>query len=106
MEQDNLAGLHEYQTLKNGLLTVLQQKLERVSQNTIENYESWGLVERPARFLERLPVIDDKIEFLSQGQSVTATAMMLGYGAPSAFIEMFKAHFGQTPLQFVRASSP
>ena len=46
------------------------------------------------------------IEFLSQGQSVTATAMMLGYGAPSAFIEMFKAHFGQTPLQFVRASSP
>ena len=41
------------------------------------------------------------LEMLAAGQSVTATAMELGYDSTSAFIVMFKRVLGTTPLQYL-----
>ena len=41
------------------------------------------------------------IELLTAGQSVTATALELGYDSTSAFIAMFKRCVGATPTQYL-----
>lgn len=40
------------------------------------------------------------VERLSQGQSVTSTALDLGYESPSAFIAMFRQQLGTTPSNY------
>ena len=42
------------------------------------------------------------LELLESGQSVTSTALDLGYENTSAFIAMFKRCVGTTPMQYVR----
>ncbi len=43
------------------------------------------------------------IELLVAGNSVKQTALEVGYRQPSAFVEMFRATFGQTPKAWVMA---
>lgn len=42
------------------------------------------------------------VELLSQGRQVSDIAFDLGYESVSAFIAMFKKHFGKTPTHFFR----
>jgi AraC-like DNA-binding protein len=42
------------------------------------------------------------LQFLASGHKVTTAAMDAGYDSPSAFIAMFKKHFGATPSQYFR----
>lgn len=47
------------------------------------------------------------LEMLAAGHSVTTVAFDLGYETVSAFIELFRAHFGTTPARyFKRSDSP
>lgn len=43
------------------------------------------------------------LQFLASGHKVTTAAIDAGYDSPSAFIAMFKKHFGATPSQYFRA---
>jgi len=43
------------------------------------------------------------LESLASGHKVTTAAIDAGYDSPSAFIAMFKKHFGATPSQYFRA---
>lgn len=45
------------------------------------------------------------VELLGRGESVTATALSVGYASVSAFIETFAAQFGSTPARFVSSSA-
>ncbi len=40
------------------------------------------------------------VELLGRGESVTTTALTVGYASVSAFIEAFAAQFGSTPARF------
>lgn len=42
------------------------------------------------------------LELLSNGWSVTATALEVGYHSTSAFIQLFRRRFGMTPLELAR----
>lgn len=42
------------------------------------------------------------IELLAQGKQVSDVAYELGYESVSAFISMFKKHFGDTPMKFFK----
>jgi AraC-like DNA-binding protein len=42
------------------------------------------------------------LEMLAAGASVTAVALDLGYDTVSAFIELFRSHFGTTPGRYFR----
>lgn len=42
------------------------------------------------------------VELLSSGQSVTVTALEVGYQSVSAFIQLFRRRFGMTPLELAR----
>lgn len=44
------------------------------------------------------------VELLAQGRQVSDVAFDLGYESVSAFIAMFKKHFGNTPLRFFQKS--
>lgn len=46
------------------------------------------------------------LPMLAAGQSVTETALSLGYGQPSAFIAVFKAIYGQTPRRYEPPQRP
>jgi len=43
------------------------------------------------------------LQFLASGHKVSTAAIDAGYDSPSAFIAMFKKHFGATPSQYFRA---
>jgi AraC-like DNA-binding protein len=43
------------------------------------------------------------VELLLSGNSVRQTAFEVGYRQPSAFVEMFRATFGDTPKAWVTA---
>ncbi len=45
------------------------------------------------------------LQFLASGHKVTTAAIDAGYDSPSAFIAMFKKHFGATPSQYFRAEA-
>lgn len=45
------------------------------------------------------------VELLAQGQQVSEVAFDLGYESVSAFIAMFKKHFGHTPMRFFQKKS-
>lgn len=45
------------------------------------------------------------LELLAAGNSVTTVAFDLGYETVSAFIELFRAHFGTTPARYFKRSS-
>ena len=45
------------------------------------------------------------LEMLSEGHSVTTVAFDLGYETVSAFIELFRGHFGTTPGRYLKRSS-
>ncbi|ENN84886.1 putative HTH-type transcriptional regulator, AraC family [Rhizobium freirei PRF 81] len=45
------------------------------------------------------------LEMLAAGNSVTTVAFDLGYETVSAFIELFRAHFGTTPARYFRQSA-
>lgn len=42
------------------------------------------------------------LDRLSQGQSVTALALDLGYASPSAFCAMFRRTLGTSPGRYLR----
>jgi AraC-like DNA-binding protein len=46
------------------------------------------------------------LRFLASGRKVTAAAMDAGYDSPSAFISMFKRHFGTTPTRYFQNNQP
>lgn len=52
----------------------------------------------PQKYMHQIK-LDRAVELLSH-QSVTATALELGYENPSHFIKLFKTTFGMTPKQF------
>lgn len=45
------------------------------------------------------------VELLGRGESVTTTALSVGYASVSAFIETFAAQFGSTPARFAASST-
>ncbi|MGV1759880.1 MULTISPECIES: helix-turn-helix domain-containing protein [unclassified Rhizobium] len=45
------------------------------------------------------------LEMLAAGNSVTTVAFDLGYETVSAFIELFRAHFGTTPARYFKRSN-
>jgi len=60
-----------------------------------------GMTFRELRRLTRIMVALDR---LANGQSVTATALDVGFETPSAFIHAFRAMTGKTPRHFMSAS--
>lgn len=59
---------------------------------------TFGAWRRQARLLGAL-------EILADGESVTTTAMEVGFEAPSAFIAMFRRGMGTTPAKYFRNAS-
>ncbi len=53
------------------------------------------------RELRRLTRVMVALEYLANGQSVTATAYDVGFETPSAFIHAFRVVMGKTPRQFM-----
>lgn len=62
---------------------------------TSMTFEKWR---RQLRLLHAL-------EILASGAKVISVALDSGYESPSAFISMFKKHFGQTPTRYFQASA-
>lgn len=60
---------------------------------------TFGAWRQQARLLKAL-------EWLSQGKSVTAIALDLGYESPSAFIAMFRRAMGMPPGRYIKKSQP
>ncbi|MEG2803394.1 helix-turn-helix transcriptional regulator [Stenotrophomonas sp.] len=58
-----------------------------------------------AQWRQRLRVLHALPRLLA-GESVTGTALSLGYDTPSAFIAVFKRELGTTPARYVQAARP
>jgi|SRR5690348_4175163 AraC-like DNA-binding protein len=81
------ATLHELCTRCGGSKRTIQRAF--IAETSL-SFDKWR---RQLRLLHAL-------RFLASGQKVTTAAIDAGYGSPSAFISMFKRHFGTTPTRY------
>lgn len=102
--------------LSTNLAVVAQKVLDDLSQ--IKRIEEWAALAGTSKrtftrhfLLETGMTFDEwrknaislkAVELLSQGRQVSDIAFDLGYESVSAFIAMFKKHFGKTPTSFFR----
>ncbi|MBE7042074.1 MAG: helix-turn-helix domain-containing protein [Ruminococcaceae bacterium] len=70
-----------------------------ISTSTLERYFMKYTHSRPVEYI-RHKKMTEAAELLRQGMSVSRTVEQLGYCDESYFIELFKKHFGTTPLQY------
>ena len=70
-----------------------------ISTSTLERYFMKFTNSRPSEYIRYKKLIKGA-ELLRQGCSVSQTVEQLGYSDQSYFIELFKKHFGTTPLQY------
>ncbi len=70
-----------------------------VSTSTLERYFIKFTNSRPSEYI-RYKKLTKGAELLRQGYSVSQTVEQLGYSDQSYFIELFRKHFGTTPLQY------
>ncbi len=73
-----------------------------ISIGTLERHFIKHLNIRPAQYVKQKKMMAAS-EFLKSGRSVSGTADAIGYNDCSYFIEIFKDHFGMTPLQYAKS---